>query len=193
MTNVKSITEARAMVDSMAQSFIFGVLRSIQRAEHFAIWLMCDWRQVSYYSNILIGLGYPTQSCIVWDKLSGVMGSRYHPRHELILFATDKLVQAGGYLGHDVVQCPRPSPGAKSHAFEKPPELVLTMCRAFEAGRVLDPFAGTGGLLIGAKQLGWEVAGIEVEKPFVDIANERLKHTIPLETLPPIRYQTQLF
>lgn len=169
----KSVIEVRAMIDSMAMSMIFHVLKKIKKNKPFAIWFFCDWRQVSYFGNILRGMGYDRQSCIVWNKMRGSFSSAYHPSYELILYATDG-VKLNKFAGKDIIDIPRPNNKTKTHSFEKPQELVLNLCKVFPKGRVIDPFCGTGGLLVGAKKLGWEVVGVDIEKNFCDIAQDRL-------------------
>ena len=173
MSNSKSLKDAREMTDALSQSFVGATLRAIPKKTDFAIWLMCDWRQVSFFSSIFRGMGIHSQSCIVWDKMRGTLSSNYHPSHELILFGKVGKV-AEGYLGRDLISLPKPNSKGKTHPYEKPPELITQLCKSFKKGRVLDPFCGTGGLLVGAKQLGWEVEGIEISKEFCKIAQERL-------------------
>lgn len=173
MRTGSSVKDAREMVDSMAQSFITAVLQSVNKSERFSIWLFCDWRQVSYFSSILRGMGYPSQSCIVWNKMRSSLSARYHPMHELILWASKKAPK-NTYLGRDLIELKPVSVKTKKHAFDKPPELVEKFASAFPAGRVLDPFCGAGGLLVGAQRLGWEVVGIDIDKHFCDTARLRL-------------------
>lgn len=166
---------ARSMMDNLFQSFLVGVIKRIRKADSFSIWMFCDWRQVSYFSTIFKSLGWSSQSCIVWDKVAIGLSSKYRSRHELILYASNKPIKMGSLnLGPDIIAVKRVPPMSKTHPFEKPPELVERIAGKFKPGRVLDPFCGTGGLLVGAKSLGWEVVGIDVDKDACDIARKRL-------------------
>ncbi|HYF95637.1 MAG TPA: DNA methyltransferase [Symbiobacteriaceae bacterium] len=60
------------------------------------------------------------------------------------------------------------------HGGQKPPELCADLIRTFtKAGqRVLDPFAGVGGTLLGATLAGRRATGIELNPAWVDIYQE---------------------
>ncbi len=73
------------------------------------------------------------------------------------------------------------------HGGQKPPELCADLIRTFtKAGqRVLDPFMGVGGTLIGASMSDRDAIGIEIEPRWVDIyrevcAREGLQHLTTL-------------
>lgn len=174
MQKGSSVLQAREMVNRITESFITQVIRSVKKKNEFAIWLMCDWRQVSALAKILEAEGLPRQSCVVWNKMRGAFSGQYHPSHELVVYASNAKM-AGGFWGKDVMDIPRPL--KKYHAFDKPPELTQALCRNFRPGRVLDPFCGAGGLLVGARRLGWEVVGVEIDDEAAAIARERLANT----------------
>ena len=173
MQSAKSIKDTREMIDGLSQSLIMGVIRRIKKRSPFVIWMFVDWRQVSFYSSLFRGLGWHNQSCVVWDKMVGSRSARYFPSHELILCASDS-ASPKPYLGRDVIQMNRTNPSVKTHPFEKPHGLVVPLCKEYPIGKAIDPFFGTGGLLVGANQLGWDVTGIDISKEFCEIAAKRL-------------------
>lgn len=63
------------------------------------------------------------------------------------------------------------------HPHEKPIELMRELVDecTYEGGRILDPFAGSGVVLEAAKILDRRYIGIEKEKKFFDLIEERLK------------------
>jgi DNA modification methylase len=71
----------------------------------------------------------------------------------------------------------RPYPPSLQHALrsrhggQKPPELCADLIRLFTkgGGRVLDPFAGVGGTLLGASLCGRQAVGIELNPEWVGI------------------------
>jgi DNA modification methylase len=73
----------------------------------------------------------------------------------------------------------------KVHPTQKPINLI-TWCIGFaplpkENNIILDPFCGSGTTLVAAKMLGRRFIGIDIEKKYCDIAEERLRNTtLPL-------------
>ena len=67
----------------------------------------------------------------------------------------------------------------KHHPFDKPAELVEKVAGRFPQGRVLDPFCGAGGLLVGAYRLGWDVVGVDISREFCDMSEMRLSGVAP--------------
>lgn len=62
----------------------------------------------------------------------------------------------------------------KAHGAMKPPELMAEIIRFFtkEGELILDPFAGVGGTLLGAKLVNRRSAGIELNQTWIDIYQE---------------------
>jgi len=69
------------------------------------------------------------------------------------------------------------------HGGQKPPQLCADLIQVFtkKEMRVLDPFAGVGGTLLGASLCNRKAVGIEINKKWVDIYNQVCK----LENLDP--------
>lgn len=69
------------------------------------------------------------------------------------------------------------------HGGQKPPQLCADLIQVFTKNgmRVLDPFAGVGGTLLGATLCGRKAVGIEINKKWVDLYNQVCK----LENLEP--------
>ena len=174
ITSPSAVMQARQMIDAMAQSFLAAVIRSVQKNDTFSIWLFCDWKQVSYYGAILQAMGMTSQACIVWDKMRGARSGRYHNRHEMVLWATQGPRATGKYVGQNIIHIPAITGTKKQHPFDKPPELVEEFAKAFPPGRVLDPFCGAGGLLVGARRLGWDVVGVDILQESCNTAGSRL-------------------
>lgn len=183
-SSASSISQVYEMMDSLSMSIVTEAIRRCRKRSPFACWVMCDWRIVSLYARQLRSLGLTTQACIVWDKVHSNFSALYHPRHELVIFAGEPGChkKSPGYMGPNIVTAKRSGGPDKVHPFEKPPELVEKMCKAFEPGRVLDPFCGGGGLILGAKKLGWEVVGVDMMRDMCSTAQRRLDslHQEPL-------------
>jgi len=68
------------------------------------------------------------------------------------------------------------------HPTVKPVELMKYLCRLVtpKGGTVLDPFMGSGTTGMAAKDEGFEFIGIEKEKEYYEIAEQRINITSPL-------------
>ena len=68
------------------------------------------------------------------------------------------------------------------HPTVKPVELMKYLCRLVtpKGGIVLDPFMGSGTTGMAAKDEGFEFIGIEKEKEYFEIAEQRINTTSPL-------------
>lgn len=71
----------------------------------------------------------------------------------------------------------------KQHGGQKPPQLCADLIQVFtkKGMKVLDPFAGVGGTLLGASLCDRKALGIEINKKWVDVYNQVCK----LENIPP--------
>ncbi|MDP7368636.1 MAG: site-specific DNA-methyltransferase [Candidatus Pacebacteria bacterium] len=69
-----------------------------------------------------------------------------------------------------------------NHPTVKPVELMKYLCRLVtpKGGIVLDPFMGSGSTGMAAKDEGFEFIGIEKEKEYYEIAEQRINTTSPL-------------
>ena len=67
-------------------------------------------------------------------------------------------------------------PSANIHPTVKPVKLMKYLCRMItpKGGTVLDPFMGSGSTGIAAKDEGFDFIGIEKEKEYFDIAEQRI-------------------
>ena len=68
------------------------------------------------------------------------------------------------------------------HPTVKPVELMKYLCRLVtpKGGTILDPFMGSGSTGMAAKDEGFEFIGIEKEKEYFEIAEQRINTTSPL-------------
>ena len=80
-------------------------------------------------------------------------------------------------IKHDVYIKDKPETDNTGHPAQKPLEIlqdIITWC-SDEKGVVLDPYAGSGSVIVACKTLGRSFIGIEINKDYVQIAEERLK------------------
>jgi hypothetical protein len=122
-----------------------------------------------------------TRALLIWEKGMhvgmGDLSMPWKPNFELIY------VLGSGYAGHrgsGVLRHDAPSPNfvAQFHPTEKPLALMLDLVRKCPAGKILDPFMGSGATLRAAKDLGRTAIGIEIEERYCEIAAKRLAQEV---------------
>ena len=127
------------------------------------------------------------RGCLVWHKAAGGMGDLdfpWSPTFELIW------IYGSGWQGFrgDAVLRGRTvvtwNSGAahRDHPHEKPVDVLTQIIEKAPAGRIIDPFMGSGSTLVAAKLAGREAVGIEIEERYCEIAVKRLAQgVLPLE------------
>jgi len=149
-----------------------------------------DWRHMGE----MLAAGHKAYSELknlcVWNKSNGGMGSFYRSKHELVFVwksgsaphvNTFELGQHGrsrcnvwDYAGVNV-----PKPGRLQelamHPTVKPVALVADAIKdcSHRNGLVLDPFAGSGTVLIAAERTGRKARALEIDPTYVDVAVRR--------------------
>ena len=140
-----------------------------------ALMVFCRW------DNLAI-LPHP-KSFIVWDKCRHSMGDldhEYGRQWEACAFYP--------FSGHafskrpkDIIRVPCIPPNELIHPNEKPAARMAQLLIDNEGEVVLDPFAGSGPVLMAAKKLGRKCIGIEIEERYCEIAVKRLaQECLPL-------------
>ena len=149
-----------------------------------------DWRHMREIQDAALPLfGQPRQVC-VWVKDNGGMGTFYRSQHELVFVFKKgdaphinnfELGQHGRYRtnvwsyagvntftgkGHELLAL---------HPTVKPVGLIADALRdcSNRKGIVLDPFAGSGTILVAAERTGRCARAIELDPQYVDVAIRR--------------------
>lgn len=168
---------------AMAQMHTFSQEGSI----HFHF---MDWRHMREIQDAALPMfGVPRQMC-VWVKDNGGMGTFYRSQHELVFVFRkgDKphinnfeLGQHGRYRtnvwnypgvntftgkGYELLAM---------HPTVKPVSMIADAMRdcSHRKGIVLDPFAGSGTVLIAAERAGRHARAIEIDPQYVDVCVNR--------------------
>jgi len=79
---------------------------------------------------------------------------------------------------HEAIGGPNGLVARGGHPTPKPPHLIERILRAAADGCVADPFCGTGGVLLAAKNLGRKAIGVEIEERYCEIAARRLSQQV---------------
>lgn len=149
-----------------------------------------DWRSVEATLSVGRNLGFELLNLVVWAKTNAGMGSLWRSAHEMLpVFKVgdsphinnvelgkhgrwrSNVWQAAGAssLGSDARE------GLKLHPTVKPvvllEEALLDVTHRGDA--VLDPFVGSGSLLVAAENSGRRGYGIELDERYVDVAVRR--------------------
>jgi hypothetical protein len=149
-----------------------------------------DWRHIAELLAAAAPVfGAPKQLC-VWTKDNAGMGTFYRSQHELVFVFKKgnaphvnnfELGQKGRYRTN-VWKCPGVNTFTGKgyellalHPTVKPTALIADAIRdcSHRKGLVLDPFAGSGTVLVAAERTGRRARAIELDPKYVDVAIQR--------------------
>jgi DNA modification methylase len=168
----------RWFAKSLSWSAISGVLALVQsrmRADGVAL-VMTNSDGLRPAIEALERAGFVRVRPIVWDKRTPGLGGglRHQTEHVLI----GHLPGSRTLAGVDLVSVPSVGPGtAGRYPTEKPADLGRELVAIARVGRgdvVVDPFCGSGALLIGAREPGATVIGCDVAAAAITRATARL-------------------
>jgi site-specific DNA-methyltransferase (adenine-specific) len=146
-----------------------------------AVYTFCDSTSYTVFNSVLYPLVDRTH-CLVWDKGKGGLGNGWRHSHELIVHGALPGARYADGFRRDVLECSTVASIERSHASEKPVELLSSLITAHPTGCVFDPFMGTGATLVAAQRLGRRAIGIELEERYCEIAAKRLQQAVlPLQ------------
>jgi site-specific DNA-methyltransferase (adenine-specific) len=144
-----------------------------------AIYLFCSWHKIDFFKQEF-EKHFNLKNVIVWNKNnhgSGDLKGAYAPKHEFILYGHKGRSLLRSKRISDVIDCPKIPSNKLTHPTEKPKELLKTFIlnNSDEGSLIFDGFGGTGSTAITAKELRRNYLVIELEKEYVDIANQRIE------------------
>lgn len=171
-----------------AESVLAAVLANLPLAKNAPVFVCCDWRSLAGTLTALEAATIVPKAAIVWDKGHRVQNlDRYGKQYELIVYAGPY----GGQATHsgDVWVFPRDYD--PDHPTPKPVSLIEhALDGSTKPGQlVLDPFAGSGSLLVAAHLHGRRAALVELDPRYCDVIVLRwqlLADTLPLRNGSPV-------
>jgi site-specific DNA-methyltransferase (adenine-specific) len=119
---------------------------------------------------------------LVWDKVEpGMNGGPFRYTHENVFLRGEGWKRATT-RSYSILRFPR-SDGMgnaerSQHAHRKPVGLMEALISAFPTGAIADPFAGSGSTLVGARNLGRKVIGVEIEERYCEIIANRCAQSV---------------
>lgn len=169
------------------------------------LWVIGSYHNIYRVGSILQDLGFWILNDIVWRKanpMPNFKGTRFTNAHETLLWCSKSQdakytfnYEAMKALNEDVQMrsdwlipiCSGAErvriDGAKAHSTQKPEALlhrvILSSTRSGDV--VLDPFFGSGTTGAVAKRLGRQYVGIERERRYVNVAEDRIAKVTPLD------------
>ena len=163
----------RAFYQIMKPIFL-ECFRVMREGSHF--YCFSDWKQLRNMMDCVEMGSLKLINLICWDKTHFGMGSGYRRQEEYIIVASK------GHPKHfnltnvaSVIQCKKV--GIKRlHPHEKPLKLIDIFIKnsTNEGDTVLDCFMGIGTIGVACKENNRKFIGIELDKEYFKIANERL-------------------
>lgn len=191
----KSLTRATddddwIMGDAMSTAGFVWTMRTLAKTfrpkllEGGHVLMFIDWRMHGNLSVALESADFRQHPTLVWDKTQFGMGSLFRNQHEWIVHFSkgNPLKPARRDVGN--VLAFKPVRGGE-HPTEKPAGLMerLVSVVAPQGATVLDPFAGSGATLVGAKRCGVKSVGIEMDERWCEVAATRLASETSLFTV----------
>jgi len=141
-----------------------------------------DWRMIPFLAPALESSGLRYRNMIVWDKGSAGLGMGFKPAHEIILEYTNGATEYAAKTGQNVIRSKRVHTSERDHACQKPVEVIAKLLEVatVDGGTILDPFMGSGTMLLAAKQLGRKAIGIELNEAHCESAAKRCQQEMAL-------------
>ena len=159
------------------------VYRVLKNGTH--CYIMVNGRNLAELQKQAEKVGFKYQNLLVWEKGNATPNKFYLNGCEFILMLRkggERWINNMGYK--NILSVPNII-GDKCHPTEKPVGLmeILIGNSTNEGDIVLEPFAGSGSTCIAAKNLGRNFIGIELDKEYCKVANERLINNKYQQTL----------
>tara|TARA_R110001592_G_scaffold219264_1_gene473409 strand:- start:125 stop:820 length:696 start_codon:yes stop_codon:yes gene_type:complete len=156
--------------------------RILKQSSH--IYIMTNHINLHEYLNTIKNVGFHFIKSLIWNKGNKIMSQSYMSQFEYILFCRKGSAKKINNCGtSDIIDIPnkkQKKDGKNLHDTEKPIELmkILIENSTNENDIVLDPFMGIGATIIASKYCNRKYIGIEIDKNYYDIANNRIQSTL---------------
>jgi modification methylase len=196
--------DSLAAYDDFTREWLHEARRILK--DNGTIWVIGSYHNIYRVGALLQDAEFWILNDIVWRKsnpMPNFRGTRFTNAHETLIWCAkdDKARYTFNYramksLNDDLqmrsdwilpicsgAERVKADDGAKAHPTQKPEALLYRILLACTkpGDVVLDPFFGTGTTGAVARRLGRRWIGIEREKSYVKVANQRIRSTLPLD------------
>lgn len=150
--------------------------KAIPTAQAF---VFTDWRQLPTTTDSVQAGGWTWRGLCVWDKGIGrPMRGRFRNHLEYVVWASHgQMPEAEDVYPSTLLKHALPI-SEREHVTQKPESLVRELLSIAPAGSVIDPFMGSGTVLLAAKNCNRKAIGIEIEEKYCEIAANRLRQEV---------------
>jgi len=142
------------------------------------IYLMCNFKNLNDLMNKSLTVGFKHINLLVWEKNNCTPSQFYMKNCEYtLLLRKGKSKYINDIGGSKTVHKFNNIIGNKAHPTEKPEELMKFYIEnsSNKGDTVLDMFMGSGSTGVAAKNTNRKFIGIELDKTYFNIAQERMK------------------
>jgi site-specific DNA-methyltransferase (adenine-specific) len=158
--------------------FIKEIFRVMKNNSH--IYIFCNDYAISHFRDDIENIGFKNKRTLVWVKnnhTSGDLYGDYGNKTEFILYAHKGRRLLNGKRDTNVLNFNRVN--TNLHPTAKPVNLCAYLINKSSVRNdlVVDCFMGSGTTGVACKQLGRRFIGIELDKHYCEIAQERIKNT----------------
>ena len=162
--------------DNLGKAKDYGLCewdKSIPSKEYFDEMKRISKNQVIFGGNYMIKFLEPSSCWIVWDKDN----TGNFADCELAWTSFNTAIRKFKHRWNGMLQEQMNWKEKRLHPTQKPVPLGRWILDNYaqEGDKIFDPFTGSGSFIVACKQKGFEYVGCEINKDYVDIANERLK------------------
>jgi modification methylase len=182
------LSEARRILKPNGSIWVIGSYHNIFRVgaamQDQGFWILNDivWRKANPMPNFKGTRFTNAHETLIWASMGE--DARYTFNYRAMKTLNDELQMRSDWLipicgGQERIK----RGGTKAHPTQKPEALLyrLLLATTNPGDVVLDPFFGTGTTGAVAKRLGRRFIGIERERTYVDVAEQRIAEALPLD------------
>lgn len=168
--------------DIEIEDYLPQLFRVLKDGTH--CYIMCNHINLTHFLQVIDRSKFHFTKCLIWDKVSPIMGKYYMSRFEYILFlrkGKDRAIKECGTP--DILTIPNVKPKDKNgnnlHDSAKPVPLFQTLIKnsTDKGDIVLDPFMGSGTTAVACINTERKYIGFEIDKGYWEVCDKRIKST----------------